>query len=238
DENAFVLYKQPIVGLKSDAVHYEFLVRMLDEGELVAPGLFIPAAERFNLMTSIDRWVVDSAFSFVRRCIDKKANFKGVYFINLSGSSLNDETFFESVRECKRRYDIPANQICFEITETTAISNIEATSAFISDIRELGFLFALDDFGVGMSSFAYLKAIPVDVLKIDGGFVRSMLSDPMDLAIVDACNTIAHSAGLKTVAEFVENSEIEDKLRILGVDFAQGYGISKPGPIEDELLEN
>lgn len=233
DLDSFVLYKQAIVGLKEAVCHYEFLVRMKDGDRIIPPGLFIPAAERFNLMTLIDRWVVHNAFSYVRTSIDKYLNFDGLYFINLSGSSLSDEMFFQWVKECKERFSIPANRICFEITETTAISNIESASVFIEEIRDLGFLFALDDFGVGMSSFAYLKAIPVDVLKIDGGFVRNMLDDPMDLAIVNACNTIAHSAGLKTVAEFVENQQIEDKLRELGVDYAQGYGIEKPKPLHE-----
>jgi len=234
DNDDFVLYKQAIVGLTERQCHYEFLVRMLDGDRVVPPGLFIPAAERFNLMTLIDRWVVDHAFAFVKHWLGNGGvDQTGMFFINLSGSSLNDELFFGYVRQCRQRYDIPANRICFEITETTAISNIEAVSVFIAEIREQGFLFALDDFGVGMSSFAYLKAIPVDVLKIDGGFVRNMLDDPMDLAIVSACNAIAHSAGLKTVAEFVENSAIEDCLRQLGVDYGQGYGIDKPKPMND-----
>ena len=244
DNDQFVLYKQAIVGLSEPVCHYEFLVRMKDGERIVPPGLFIPAAERFNLMTLIDRWVINHAFAYVQNSLKAQKNVPpavqhdnehqaGLYFINLSGSSLNDELFFDFVKECKTRYSIPANCICFEITETTAISNIESASVFIAEIRELGFLFALDDFGVGMSSFAYLKAIPVDVLKIDGGFVRNMLDDAMDLAIVSACNAIAHSAGLKTVAEFVENSEIEMRLRELGVDYAQGYGIEKPRPLDD-----
>jgi len=233
DRDDFVLFRQAIVGLVEDVTHYEFLVRMKDGDNIVPPGLFIPAAERFNLMTLIDRWVINHAFSYVRDRLNQVGDQKGLFFINLSGSSLNDEMFFDYVKQCKAQYDIPANSICFEITETTAISNIESASVFIAEIRDLGFLFALDDFGVGMSSFAYLKAIPVDVLKIDGGFVRNMLNDPMDLAIVNACNTIAHSAGLKTVAEFVENKAIEDRLRELGVDFAQGYGIEKPKPLEE-----
>ena len=233
DRDEFLLYKQAIVGLTETANHCEFLVRMKDGDRIVPPGLFIPAAERFNLMTLIDRWVVNHAFAYVKRCVEKGVDNGGLYFINLSGSSLNDETFFAFVRERKDFYGIPAQSICFEITETTAISNIETVSVFISEIRDLGFLFALDDFGVGMSSFAYLKAIPIDVLKIDGGFVRNILNDAMDLAIVSACNSIAHSAGLKTVAEFVENQEIEECLRRLGVDFAQGYGIEKPKPLDE-----
>ncbi len=233
DEDSFVLYRQAIVGLSEPVRNYEFLVRLQDNGNLVPPGLFIPAAERYNLMTLIDRWVVKHAFQYVQSLMDSGQAMASLYFINLSGSSLNDEAFFLHVKECREQYAVPANRFCFEITETTAISNVESASDFISEIREMGFLFALDDFGVGMSSFAYLKAIPVDILKIDGGFVRNMLDDPMDLAIVEACNKIAHSAGLKTVAEFVENKEIEDKLRALGVDFGQGYGIEKPKPLNE-----
>ena len=234
ERDEFLLYKQAIVGLSEAVSHCEFLVRMKDGDRIVPPGLFIPAAERFNLMTLVDRWVVNHAFAYVQKVLaDGRAPIGNLFFINLSGSSLNDETFFDYVKERKDHYGIPPDRICFEITETTAISNIETVSVFIAEIRDLGFLFALDDFGVGMSSFAYLKAIPIDVLKIDGGFVRNILNDAMDLAIVSACNSIAHSAGLKTVAEFVENPEIEACLRELGVDFAQGYGIEKPRPLDE-----
>ena len=233
DLDSFVLYTQAIVGLTRPERHQEFLVRMRDGDSIIAPGLFMPAAERFNLMPLIDRWVIRHAFAYVKQCLDRGTTRPGdLYFINLSGSSLSEESFFRHIKECMDEFALPRHKICFEITETTAISNLEAASVFIGEIRELGFLFALDDFGVGMSSFAYLKAIPVDVLKIDGGFVRNMLNDPMDQAIVEACNKIAHSAGLITVAEFVENREIEACLRAIGVDFGQGYGIEKPRPIE------
>ena len=231
DQNDFTLYRQAIIGFKCDSLCYEFLVRMSDNGSPVPPGFFIPAAERYNLMTHIDRWVIEHAFEHVRASMDRGDVMAKLYFINLSGSSLNDAAFFQFVKDRQKNYAIPADKICFEITETTAIANVELASLFIAEIREMGFLFVLDDFGVGMSSFAYLKAIPVDVLKIDGGFVKNMINDPMDLAIVEACNNIAHSAGLKTVAEFVENKQIELKLRELGVDFAQGYGIEEPKPL-------
>lgn len=235
DEDSFVLYTQAIVGLGRTQRHQEFLVRMRDsEDAIIPPGMFMPAAERFNLMPLIDRWVIRHAFAHVKKLLENGQTDEGdIFFINLSGSSLSDEVFFAYVREQLQAFALPQRKICFEITETTAISNLETASAFISEIRDLGFLFALDDFGVGMSSFAYLKAIPVDVLKIDGGFVRNILNDPMDEAIVEACNNIAHSAGLITVAEFVENKAIEDKLREMGVDFGQGYGIEKPAPIDE-----
>ncbi len=232
DSDAFVLHIQAIVGLRSDSLNYEFLVRMQDGDNIIAPGFFLPAAERYSMMTLIDRWVIEHAFDYVRQSIDNDRCVSGFYFINLSGSSLNDETFYGFIRDSVKKAGIPPQKVCFEITETTAIANIQRTSVFIAEIRELGFRFALDDFGVGMSSFEYLKAIPVDVLKIDGGFVRNMLADPMDLAIVEACNKIAHSANLLTVAEFVENNAIKEKLQEIGVDFAQGYGIEKPKPLD------
>lgn len=233
DEDSFVLYTQAIVGLARSQRHEEFLVRMRDQDTIIAPGVFMPAAERFNLMPLIDRWVIRNAFAHVKKSIERgQCGDDDLFFINLSGSSLSDEAFFAYIRQCLEEFRLPQRKICFEITETTAISNLDKASVFISEIRDLGFLFALDDFGVGMSSFAYLKAIPVDVLKIDGGFVRNMLNDPMDQAIVEACNKIAHSAGLVTVAEFVENQDIEERLRQMGVDFGQGYGIEKPRPLE------
>ena len=236
DEDSFVLYTQVIAGLARSERHQEFLVRMHDRenDNIIAPGMFMPAAERFNLMPLIDRWVIRHAFSHVQKLLrEGRTREDDIFFINLSGSSLSDESFFAFVRESLQEFALPQRKICFEITETTAISNLDTASAFIAEIRDLGFLFALDDFGVGMSSFAYLKAIPVDVLKIDGGFVRNMLNDPMDQAIVEACNNIAHSAGLITVAEFVENTAIQSRLREMGVDFGQGYGIEKPAPIDD-----
>ena len=221
----------PGADLTRGAPHYELLIRLLDEeGKLVPPLAFIPAAERYNLMTSIDRWVVNKAFETFSANAELVSGWQ--FSINLSGQSLSDEGFLKYVIDAFERTGVSPEQVCFEITETTAISNLETASQFISEIRDLGFLFALDDFGVGMSSFAYLKAIPVDVLKIDGGFVRNILNDPMDQAIVEACNNIAHSAGLITVAEFVENKAIEERLRELGVDFGQGYGIEKPRPLD------
>jgi len=234
DEDSFVLYTQAIVGLAKTQRHKEFLVRMRDGDKIIPPGLFMPAAERFKLMPLIDHWVIRHAFAHVKKCLERgTTDPSDLFFINLSGSSLSDESFFSHIKLCLDEFKLPERKICFEITETTAISNLETASAFISEIRDLGFLFALDDFGVGMSSFAYLKAIPVDVLKIDGGFVRNILNDPMDQAIVEACNKIAHSAGLITVAEFVENADIEQCLRDMGVDFGQGYGIEKPKPLDD-----
>lgn len=231
EEDKFVLFLQPMANLQDDiGPHAEFLVRM-DEGEgLIPPGAFIPAAERYNLMPVIDKWVVDHVFSYLDYSGLGRQK-EGVYFVNLSGSTLSDQSFFEHIKKLQVVHNIIPERICFEITETEAINNLVDAVEFIIDIREKGFKFALDDFGVGLSSFSYLKTIPVDVLKIDGGFVKNMMSDPVDEGIVEACNRIAHAAGLKTVAEFIEDEETLQALKSMGVDFGQGYHIQKPAPL-------
>ena len=150
----------------------------------------------------------------------------------MSGNSLSDASFFEDIRHLLKEFEFIPVRICFEITETSAIDNLKDAVEFISEIREEGFKFALDDFGAGMSSFSYLKKIPVDYLKIDGSFVLNLLHDPIDRGIVEACNGISHAAGLQTIAEFVENQETADALKEIGVDFAQGFGIERPGPLQ------
>ena len=231
EENRFCLYQQPMACLKGDpGNHSEFLLRLFDNGQMIAPGNFIPAAERYNLMSSIDRWVVNCALNYLKESGLGRLD-EGTYFINLSGNTLSDQAFFDFIKETQSRYEVKPERICFEITETAAIANLMDAVDFIEEIRELGFKFALDDFGVGLSSFSYLKTIPVDYLKIDGSFVLNMLNDEMDRGIVEACNQIGHAAGLKTIAEFVENSAIQDALRNMGVDYAQGFGIAKPGPL-------
>lgn len=230
-EDKFVLYHQPMQGLQSNhVVHEEFLVRLQEEGRLIPPFEFIPAAERYNLMPTIDRWVVKHVFEYLHQSGHGQAD-SGVYFINLSGSTLSDQSFFDDIKLWQKEFCIKPERVCFEITETAAIDNLVDAVEFINEIRELGFKFALDDFGVGLSSFSYLKTIPVDYLKIDGSFVRNMVHNDIDRGIVEACNTIAHAAGLITIAEFVENSQISEQLTLIGVDFAQGYGIEKPKPI-------
>lgn len=236
-DNRFVLHRQYIHSLRNDDTgekYCEFLVRMLDEnGELIMPGAFIPAAERYDLMSDLDRWVINDAFKYLAKQFTKKDSVTSpvLSFINLSGASLSDEKFFSYISEKLIEYKIPRGKICFEITETATIANLKSAVKFINEIKEAGCLFALDDFGSGMSSFSYLKTIPADFLKIDGAFVRDMLLDPMDTAIVEAINKIGHVAGLRTIAEFVESPAIMDRLRTIGVDYAQGYGIDKPAPI-------
>jgi diguanylate cyclase (GGDEF)-like protein/PAS domain S-box-containing protein len=240
EENRFCLYYQtivPIANADSHGEHYEVLLRLYDEtGNLVPPNLFIPAAERYNLMHLVDRWVIDTLFSSQKehyrqaweRC--QNQGDRSLYAINLSGSSINDDQFIEFVREQFALYQIPPQVICFEITETVAITNLSKAVQFIQELKQLGCYFSLDDFGSGMSSFTYLKNLPVDYLKIDGQFVKDIVDDPTDLAMTEAINRVGQVMGIQTIAEFVENDAILDKLRILGVNYAQGYGIAKPRP--------
>lgn len=233
-QNRFVLFHQPMAPLgRHQGLHTEFLLRLRgDDQGLIPPGVFMPAAERYNLMPLIDRWVVRQVFDYLHRT-GRGGAHEGTYFINLSGTTLSDRSFFDDVRQLQARLGIRPERICFEITETAAIDNLYDTVEFINEIRQIGFKFALDDFGVGLSSFTYLKTLPADYLKIDGSFVLNMLQNTIDRGIVESCNTIAHAAGLTTIAEFVENDAITVALKQIGVDFAQGYGIAKPGPLSD-----
>lgn len=241
EENRFCLYYQSIVPTSLTAQHgehYEVLLRLRDEqGELVPPMAFIPAAERYNLMHVIDRWVISTLFATQaqhyrqswQRCQQEK--YKCLYAINLSGASINDDNFIEFLHQQILLHQIPPQVLCFEITETVAITNLTKAINLIQHFKHLGCSFALDDFGTGMSSFSYLKNLPVDYLKIDGNFVKDILTDATDLAMTEAINTVGHVMGIKTIAEFVENETILDKLRALKVDYAQGHGIAKPQPL-------
>lgn len=194
------------------------------------PGFFLPAAERYSVAPKIDKWVISSVMKWLsenRRCLDALE----MCSINLSGLSFCNEGFSEFVKNEIQARNIPAEKICFEITETAAIRNMHDASDFINTMRGFGCSFALDDFGSGMSSYAYLKALPVDYLKVDGMFVKDIMIDPIDKAMVKSINEIGHVFGLKTIAEFVETDDIIDELCMLGVDYAQGYAISKPAPI-------
>jgi diguanylate cyclase (GGDEF)-like protein/PAS domain S-box-containing protein len=227
------LYAQPIAALGPDAEdgHFELLVRMRDEqGKLAPPGSFIPAAERYGLMPSIDRWVVNAAFSNLAE-IAAAPGAPVCCAINLSGQSLDDPTFIDFVESQFLAYPVPPSAITFEITETTAIANLEEATRFIETFRAIGCKFSLDDFGAGMSSFGYLKRLPVDYLKIDGGFVKDILVDPIDHAMVDMIARMAKTLGKNTIAEFAESEEIVDALRELGIDYAQGYAVGAPKPI-------
>ena len=232
DEQRLRLHWQPIVPLTpgGEESHGEILLRMVDgQGALVLPGQFLPAAERYNLMPRIDRWVVERAL----RWLVGHPNKSLCGSINLSGQSLGDERFLDFVVGQLRETGIAPARVCFEITETAAISNLPKAIRFIGALRERGCRFSLDDFGTGLSSFGYLKNLPVDFLKIDGAFIRQLPHSPIDQAMVAAINNIGHVMGLLTIAEFVENDQVAALLRGQGIDFAQGFGIARPMPIED-----
>lgn len=229
---------QPVGHTVDEGEHYEILLRMEGEnGELIPPGAFIPAAERYNLMPSLDRWVIRRTFKTYQRFAARQpSHCLDTISINLSAHTLMDEYFLEFVRDQLQAYQVPPCVICFEITETAVIANLQSATALIRELRTLGCRFALDDFGSGMSSFAYLKSLDVDYLKIDGAFVRDMVNDNVDYAMVEAINRVGHVMGLQTIAEFVENDAILEKLRELGVDYAQGYGVHKPEPFVREAV--
>ncbi len=239
-EDRFRLMVQTIKPLKDDnnlKPHYEILLRMVsEEGDLIPPGVFIPAAERYNLMHAIDHWVVVHVFNFLH----DYARHNGlsnlpVLAINLSGESMGSEELLAYIRAQFELNIIPASNICFEITETAAIGNFNKAVSFIESLKMLGCKFALDDFGSGLSSFSYLKSLPVDYLKIDGVFVKDIVDDQVDSAMVEAINQVGHIMKIKTIAEFVENEEIMNALKKLDVDYAQGYHIDKPLPLDEKF---
>ncbi|MEG4252352.1 MULTISPECIES: EAL domain-containing protein [unclassified Microcoleus] len=234
ETNRFCLYYQKIVSITSKPLvqHYEILIRMLEEnGKIVSPNLFIPAAERYGLITDIDSWVIETFFSNYHKLPDKDVLSQGLYTINLSGASISNNQFLMFLIEQFSRYQVPPQTIGFEITETAAIANFEQARYFMSELKKIGCCFALDDFGSGLSSFAYLINLPVDYLKIDGAFVKNISHNLISQALVEGFNRIAHAMNLKTIAEFVEDETILEKLREIGVDYAQGYGIARPVPI-------
>jgi EAL domain-containing protein (putative c-di-GMP-specific phosphodiesterase class I) len=192
-----------------------------ENGEIVPPNAFLPAAERYHLMTKIDIWVIENHFKYLAKHPEHLDSIV-LCSINISGPSLTAPGFQEAVIDSLQRHKIPTTKICFEITETSAISNLTDANAFIDAIHEKGCSFALDDFGTGLSSFAYLKYLPVDYLKIDGVFVKGIVEDPIDFAMVKSIHEVATVMGKKTVAEFVENRDIEQKLKELGVHYSQG----------------
>ena len=237
DENRLELFYQPIIGIGNNAAksrgHYELLLRMRDEsGDLVSPNRFIPAAERYNLMSTLDRWVVHEALSQLadRNPEADKARF--TVAINLSGTSLSEDRFLEFVIDELKQSNLPDGAICFEITETAAISNLSRVVHFMQVLKRLGCKFSLDDFGSGLSSFTYLKNLPVDYLKIDGHFIRNVAEDRVDESMVSAISQVGRAMGIATIAERVETKEVLDKLSDLGVDFAQGYYIARPTSVQ------
>lgn len=227
----FALYGQPIVLIskeEEEGLHFETLIRYHDEaGHIVPPSAFLPAAERYGLASLVDRWVICTLFEFIATTpefLDKLS----LCSVNLSGLSFCDEEMLPFIVAQFNEWQIPTHKICFEVTETAAIANLSYAIKFIHALKAHGCLFSLDDFGSGLSSFGYLKNLPVDYLKIDGLFVRDILEDKVDLAMVKSINDVGHIMGKKTIAEFVENEQIFNLLSELGVDYAQGYGIGKP----------
>jgi diguanylate cyclase (GGDEF)-like protein/PAS domain S-box-containing protein len=243
EDNQFCLYSQPIVQVspvlnESTKKIHEILIRLKDEtGQIVLPLNFIPIAERYGLMHLIDRWVIQNLFNFINQSRRQEINqdrhiSNNFYMINLSGASLNDDQFLDFIKEKLDLYSIKPQAICFEITETMAIENLSKTTYLIQQLRTIGCSFALDDFGSGMSSFGYLKNLPVDYLKIDGIFIKDIVQNRVDREIVEAINRVAHVMGIQTVAEYVEDNEILMELKGIGIDYAQGYGIARPAPLQ------
>jgi diguanylate cyclase (GGDEF)-like protein/PAS domain S-box-containing protein len=241
-ENRFLIYGQRIKPLRdslAQSSHYELLIRLQeDDGKIIPPGAFIPAAERYGLMHSIDMHVIAKAFEQLHDFYFHNKHHAIKVSINLSGHSLGNDYILEYIPEMFRRFNIDPGHITFEITETSAISNLTAANRFINSLKKLGCEFALDDFGSGLSSFAYLKNLPVDYLKIDGAFVKDILDDPIDAAMVQSINQIGHVMNIQTIAEFVENEEIEKRLKLIQVDYVQGYGIEQPRPLKDILQQH
>jgi EAL domain-containing protein (putative c-di-GMP-specific phosphodiesterase class I) len=242
DEDRFRLFRQPIVGITGDDnEHYEVLIRMIDEdGEIIPPGAFIPAAERYNLMAGIDRWVISEVFQMIAEN-DPADPIKGtekVISINLSGDSLNDEGLYHYIVSMKNKHGISLNNVCFEITETVAISNLVKATTLINELKKHGCRFSLDDFGSGLSSFAYLKNLPVNYIKIDGSFVKDISRDPIDRAMVVSIQQMGKAMKLNTIAEWVEDEETLTALKEIGVNYVQGYHLGRPEAIrpDDELM--
>ena len=245
EENRFELYYQSIVPIQAaedrKIEKIEILLRMMDEdGGIITPKDFLPAAERYNLMPLIDRWVVRTAMEHMAE-LNETQGLRRQFSINLSADTIAEENFFEFIQEQFGENGVSPEDFCFEITETIAISNMNTAGRFIKELKRIGCIFALDDFGSGFSSFNYLKNMPVDMLKIDGSFVRDMDVNPVNSAMVEAINNLGHVMKIKTIAEFVKNRKILEELKTLGVDYAQGYEIGKPAPLKglfESTVEN
>jgi diguanylate cyclase (GGDEF)-like protein len=241
-DQKFQLYYQDILPIQEEEpekFHCELLMRTEnDSHDLVSPMEFIPAAERFNLMGDIDRWVASTAIQNIT-VLEKDISSEktSLYGINLSGQSLGDELFLDYVSGLFEVYDINPQNICFEVTESTAIVNPEKALKFMQEMKSIGCKFALDDFGTGISSFSYLKMFPFDFVKIDGSFIRNITTSEVDREMVASVCRIAKVLGIKTIAEYVEDDTVFARLRNLGVDYAQGYGISEPAPLSQRLSD-
>lgn len=239
NEDLFKMYAQPIKAFAEDStfVHFEMLLRMQDgHDEVISPDMFLPAAERYGLMPKIDTWVVKTVLS---KLVTRPALIDSVEFvsINLSGASMANASVLSEIKSAIQQSGIAPHKLCFEITETAAISNMGAAVELVNSLKSLGCRFALDDFGTGLSSFSYLKTLPVDFLKIDGMFIRDITHDALNEAMVKSINEIAHVMQIKTVAEFVENAKTQDMLKVFGVDYGQGYYLGRPVLLDDLLTQ-
>ncbi|HIO97134.1 MAG TPA: EAL domain-containing protein [Leucothrix sp.] len=237
--NLFEMYAQPIHKLEPEEYkkpfsHYELLIRLFDkDGNFISPDEFISAAEYYSMMPAIDRWVVHNVLQQLSK-IPKQTPLP-VFAINLSGQSLNDSRFLDYVFEEIKRSGVDPQMLCFEITEQVAVEDITLVNNFIAGLKELGSSFSLDDFGTGMSSYGFLRSLDVDYLKIDGSFVKHIATDEIAKAMVQSINQVGHTMNLKVIAEYVENAEIVASLQEMGIDYGQGYHISKPKPLKDMI---
>lgn len=242
EHNDFVLYCQGIFPLQNKELppFYEILIRKRDEhGGIIPPAEFLPSAERYHLMTKIDRWVIQHAFMALQPLFKTQSSLKPfIVSINLSGMSLGDAQLLPYVQNCFETYDIPPTHVCFEVTETSAIINIDNTIKLILELQKLGTRFMLDDFGSGMSSFSYLKHLPVNFLKMDGAYVKDITSSKVDLAMAKAIQSVAQSMGIQTIAEYVEDEATLDCLKEMGVAYAQGFYLNRPLPLSEALARH
>jgi diguanylate cyclase (GGDEF)-like protein len=236
DTKNFVLQAQPIARIADphgeDTVeHYEILMAISQErGELHSPVDFISKAERFGYMTQVDQWVVRQVFEWISSLMDEQKTIPSVA-INLSGNSVTDDAFMDYLFEQISEYGVGTNKICFEITETGTISNMVKAADFVNEFKNIGCKFSIDDFGTGLASHSYLRELPVDYVKIDGTFIRNIHSNPKDVAMTKSINDLAHFLGQETIAEFAENDQVIAKLREIGVDYVQGWGVGRPEPL-------
>ncbi|UTC75024.1 EAL domain-containing protein [Treponema sp. OMZ 792] len=238
-EDNFVLYAQAIIPLNDIFHHpkYEILIRLkTNDDHIIMPDVFIPIAERYNLIYEIDKWVIRNTFAFFAEAVSNGYLDEGVIFsINISADSFFSNDLVEFIAESRKTLNVPAHNFCFEITESCAVRNLEATSKFVTELRKQGFSFSLDDFGKGFSSFPYLKTLPIDYVKIDGSFIKSIDKDYIDFSMVKTMRDMCYHLGLYTIGEYAENEQIVSILKDIGVDYGQGYAFQKPIPIREAI---
>ncbi|MDH5717201.1 MAG: EAL domain-containing protein [Spirochaetia bacterium] len=238
-KNSFKLFCQKILSVSNTngSLHYEVLLRLFDDSgkkaKLISPSEFIPVAEKYGLMPEIDKWVIQNLFSSISGGKDKNTKYNHIEFsINLSGQTLNEESIINFIQNEIQTYNLNANQICFELTETVAVENLSRTRHLINELKNYGFRFSLDDFGAGISSFSYLKNLPVNYLKIDGEFIREIIDSHSNFAIVEAIYKLGKAMQIEVIAEYAENNRIVERLKKIGIDYIQGFAIAEPIPFD------